>query len=80
MASAVPEVKISYHADSHGTRGPYGKIHTLHTVYCHGMSTHFLIDVIENSRFKLLELPLRILRAKGVRICNFFLRPIIIGH
>ena len=54
MSSAVPEVEISNYADSHGARRPHGKIDTLHIPDRHHMGAHLLVDVIMNSRFKLL--------------------------
>ena len=44
------------------------------------MSAHFLINIIENTGFKFLKLPLGILGGKGVGILKFLFCTVVISH
>ena len=54
VAPAVPKVKISHYADTHGAGSPNGKINALHPVDGHGVGSHFFINLIVNPRFEFL--------------------------
>ena len=75
MASSVPFVKITYQADTHGIRCPYGKACSLNTIDLHRMCPQLLIGMIINARAECLLLCFCDLSCKCVRIrklLNFF--------
>ena len=80
VPASVPEIKISHHADPHGIRGPNGKINAIGSFYIHGMSTHFLINLIEDTCVKFFGLFLCKLWSKPVRISDFLYGSIVIRY
>ena len=80
VTPSVPLVKISYHADAHGTGCPYGKIHALHPVNRHGMGAHFFIDGIVNAGSKFLYILVRVQRCKGIGVVNLLLSAALVLH
>ena len=80
MSSAVPQVKVSHYAHSHGTGGPHGKQHALYPVYGHGMGSQLFINLIVHACVKFFQLLLRDLIGKAVGIPDLRLRSVVVGH
>ncbi len=72
VRSAIPAVKISYHADPQRIRRPHRKCRARHPVKHHRMCAQFLIDGIMNARRKLFRILLCDLRLKIIRVTYFF--------
>ena len=80
MASAVPQVKITHHADSHGTRSPDSKEYTFHAINGLRMSTQRLINIIADAGRKFFQLFLRNLLSVGIRVPDLLHRLIVISN
>ena len=80
MAASVPEVEIAHHADPHGAGRPDGEIHALHTLDGHGMSAHLFINSVVDAGREFLQLLVRVLGRKGVRVMDLLGNAVVVGH
>ena len=81
MTPSVPQIEVANHADAFRIGGPYGKVSTVHTVYGHGMGSHFLINGIVNALFKGFQILFsEYLRMEPVAVLQLLSVPIVIFH
>ena len=67
-SSAIPQVEVADDAHAHRFRRPDCKIDTAHTFDRHRMRAHLIINAVVDARLKFLQIRLRKLRCKGIRI------------
>ena len=80
VSASIPEIKVAHHADPHGIRRPNWKINAIGSFYIHGMSSHFLINLIEDTCVKFFCLFFCKLWGESVRISDLLYGSIVIRY
>ncbi|OPZ83329.1 MAG: hypothetical protein BWY74_04476 [Firmicutes bacterium ADurb.Bin419] len=68
MTASIPLVEVSYNTDPFCTWSPNGKKSTFNTVYCHKMTSQFIIYSMMSSLVKEMKIVVRDNRQITVRI------------